>query len=218
MNFIMTAETTLSPKQKALVPIAAFTAVGDLERLNEALRQGLDAGLSVSDCKEVLVQLYAYTGFPRSINALTQLMKLLQARKDAGVTDAPGREPNPVVQGAALLEIGTANQTKLSGAPVTGALFEFAPAVDLFLKTHLFGDIFARDNLDWQSRELATVAALATLPGVAPQLQAHIRISMNVGISAAQLQQVVEVLAAHAGPDAGHRAQAALDAQLSTRL
>ena len=28
----------------------------------------------------------------------------------------------------------------------------------------LFGDIFERDNLDWQSRELATVSMLAALP------------------------------------------------------
>ena len=80
------------------------------------------------------------------------------------------------------------NQTKLSGAPVKGALFEFAPAIDEYLKTHLFGDIFARDNLDWQSREIATVAALAAMPGVESQLQAHIRIGMNVGLSAAQLR------------------------------
>jgi 4-carboxymuconolactone decarboxylase len=35
------------------------------------------------------------------------------------------------------------------------------------LMTHLFGDIFARENFDWKSRELATVAALAALHGPA---------------------------------------------------
>ena len=55
----------------------------------------------------------------------------------------------------------TANQTKLSGGPVEGPLFDFAPTANEYLRTHLFGDIFERDNLDWQSRELATVAALA---------------------------------------------------------
>jgi 4-carboxymuconolactone decarboxylase len=29
----------------------------------------------------------------------------------------------------------------------------------------LFGDIFERENLDWQSRELATVGMLSALPG-----------------------------------------------------
>nr|WP_207215904.1 carboxymuconolactone decarboxylase family protein [Pseudolysobacter antarcticus] len=214
----MTTETTLSAKQQAIVPIAAHVAIGDLARLNIALGRGLDVGLSISDCKEILVQMYAYAGFPRSINALTELMKLLQTRKQDGIVDAPGLDSCPVPQGAALLDAGTANQTKLSGAPVKGPLFEFAPAIDLYLKTHLFGDIFARDNLDWQSRELATVAALAAMPGVEPQLQAHMRISMNVGVSAAQLRQLIQVLAERVSADAGQRAQAALDAQLSSGL
>lgn len=211
----MTTEATLSVKHQAIVPIAAYTASGDLPRLNIALGKGLDAGLSISDCKEILVQMYAYAGFPRSINALTELMKLLQTRKQLGMVDALGNESGPVPQGAALLEAGTANQTTLAGAPVRGPLFEFAPVIDLYLKTHLFGDIFARDNLDWQSRELATVAALATMPGVDPQLQAHMRISMNVGVSGAQLRQLTQVLAERVSPDASQRAQAALQAQLS---
>jgi 4-carboxymuconolactone decarboxylase len=106
---------------------------------------------------------------------------------DAQAARHPGRagpraRPCPIPKGDALLAAGTANQTKLSGGPVQGPLFDFAPAIDEYLKTHLFGDIFERDNLDWQSRELATVGMLAALPGVESQLQAHIRISMNVGL------------------------------------
>jgi hypothetical protein len=40
-----------------------------LSRLNAALNQGGDAGMPISDNKEILVQLYAYAGFPRSVNA-----------------------------------------------------------------------------------------------------------------------------------------------------
>jgi alkylhydroperoxidase/carboxymuconolactone decarboxylase family protein YurZ len=211
---IETAEPTLLPRQQAIVPIAAYAAIGDMPRLNAALSRGLDAGLTVSDCKEILVQMYAYAGFPRSLNALTELMRVLQTRKDQGIEDAPGRDPGPVPEGAALLAAGTANQTLLAGAPVKGALFDFAPAIDQYLKTHLFGDIFARDNLDWKDRELATVAALAAMTGVESQLQAHMRLSMNVGITAQQLRQVVQVIADSVGTDASQRAQAALQAHL----
>lgn len=211
---IETAETTLLPRQQAIVPIAAHAAIGDMPRLNAALIRGLDAGLTVSDCKEILVQMYAYAGFPRSLNALAELMRVLQTRKDQGIEDAPGRDPGPVPEGAALLAAGTANQTQLAGVPVKGALFHFAPAIDQYLKTHLFGDIFARDNLDWKDRELATVAALAAMSGVEPQLQAHMRLSMNVGVSAQQLRQVVQVLADTVSADTSQRAQAALQAHL----
>ena len=190
-------------------------AVGDMPRLNAALNQGLDAGLTVSDAKEILVQLYAYAGFPRSLNALGELMKVVDARKQRGIQDAPGRDPSPVPTGKELLAVGTANQTKLSGAPVRGPLFEFAPAIDEYLKTHLFGDIFARDNLDWQSRELATVGALAAMPGVESQLQSHIRISMNVGLTAAQLRSVADGLAQQGHAEGAARTRAALDKHLA---
>lgn len=209
----MNSSPTLTQKQQSIAPIAATMAIGDLSGLNAALNQGLDAGLTISDAKEILVQLYAYTGFPRSLNALAELMKVLDARKQRGLQDPAGRDPGPVPTGKELLAVGTANQTKLSGAPVKGPLFEFAPAIDEYLKTHLFGDIFARDNLDWQSRELATVGALGAMAGVESQLQAHIRISMNVGLSAAQLRSLSDVLAQHGLAGAGARVRAAVEKQ-----
>lgn len=209
----MAAEQTLSAKRQAIPPIAAFAATGDMAGLDTALNQGLDAGLTVSEVKEVLVQLYAYAGFPRSLNALGELMKVLKEREQRGVHDAPGREPGHAIPtGEALLAAGTANQTKLSGAPVNGPLFDFAPVINQFLQTHLFGDIFERDNLDWQSRELATVGALAALPGLESQLVAHIRISVNVGLTPSQLQQqVAEVLAGRGDAGAAKRVREALD-------
>ena len=212
---VAAAGQSLSQKQQAIPPIAAATAVGDMPRLNQALNQGLDAGLTLSETKEVLVQMYAYTGFPRSLNALGELMKVVDARKQRGLQDAQGREPGPVPKGQELLDLGTVNQTKLTGAPVRGPLFEFAPVIDEYLKSHLFGAMFARNNLDWQSRELATVGALSALPGVESQLQSHIGFSMNVGLTAAQLRQVADVLAEGGHPDPARRTRAALERHLA---
>ncbi len=60
----------LNAKQEKIVTIAAFTANGDLDKLKAALNEGLDAGLTVNETKEVLVQMYAYAGFPRSLNGI----------------------------------------------------------------------------------------------------------------------------------------------------
>lgn len=212
------ASETLTARQQAIVPIGAFAAAGDIAKLNTALNQGLDAGLTVSDTKEILVQLYAYAGFPRSLNALGELMKVLEARKQRGIQDAPGHLPSRAIpKGDALLAAGTANQTKLAGTPVKGPLFDFAPAIDEYLKAHLFGDIFERDNLDWQSRELATVGMLSALPGAESQLQSHMNISMNVGLTASQLRQLAQVLADRVDAEHAWRAREALDRQLATR-
>jgi alkylhydroperoxidase/carboxymuconolactone decarboxylase family protein YurZ len=208
---------TLSVRQQALVTIAAFGAAGDLTRLGAALNHGLDDGLTVNEAKEVLLQLYAYAGFPRSLNALGELMKVVNARKQRGLQDAYGQTPSRAIpKGDALLAAGTANQTKLVGSPVRGALFEFAPGADEFLKTHLFGDIFERNNLDWQSRELSTVGMLSVLQGADSQLQSHIGFSMNVGITASQLRQLVQVLADRVDAEAARRTKEALSAHLAT--
>ena len=152
-----------------------------------------------------------------SLNALGELMKVLEARKQRGIQDAPGREPSrPIPKGDALLAAGTANQTKLSGSPVEGPLFDFAPTANEYLRAHLFGDIFERDNLDWQSRELATVGMLAALTGAESQLQAHMHISMNVGITPGQLRQLTRVLTERVDADTARRAGEALDRHLAT--
>lgn len=206
---------TLTARQQAIPLIAAAMATSDMPRLNAALNRGLDAGLTVSEAREILVQLYAYTGFPRSINALGELLKVVEARKVRGIKDAPGREPSRAIPtGDALLAVGTANQTMISGAPVKGPVMEFAPVINQYLQAHLFGDIFERDNLDWQSRELATVGALAATPGVEAQLRSHLAASLRVGLTTAQLRQLIQLLAEGGDADAAKRAREALDRNL----
>ncbi|OSN20266.1 hypothetical protein BV360_01779 [Pseudomonas syringae pv. actinidiae] len=45
---------SLSTRQQAIPLIAAFMATSDMPSLNAALNQGLDAGLSVSEAREIL--------------------------------------------------------------------------------------------------------------------------------------------------------------------
>lgn len=210
------ASDSLSVRQQAIIPVAAFAAAGDISGLNSALNEGLDAGMTISDAREVLVQLYAYAGFPRSLNALGELMKVVEQRKQQGISDAPGSEPSKAApKGDALLEAGTANQTELVGATVAGPLFDFAPVANEYLRTHLFGDIFERDNLDWQSRELATVAMLSSISGAQSQLKSHIAMSMNTGVTEAQLRQLIDVLASKVGDAQSEATQTALEQHLS---
>jgi len=201
----------LTAPQKQTAAIAASAATGDIPALNDALRQGLDAGLTISDCREILVQLYAYTGFPRSLNALAELIKVVDARREQGIKDAEGNSPGRLPKPEEMLAAGTQNQETLTGGPVKGALFDFAPAIDYYLKVHLFGDIFSRDNLDWKSRELATVGVLAAMTGVEPQLKAHVNISRNVGLTDAHLAELVPLFESRGEQNTAQRLQRALE-------
>jgi 4-carboxymuconolactone decarboxylase len=204
----------LAAKEKHMAVISAFTANGDLQKLKAALGEGLDAGLMVNEIKEILVQMYAYVGFPRSLNGLATFMQLLEERQKEGIQDQMGKEASPLPAGKSILELGTENQTRLVGRPVAGKLFDFSPAIDRFLKAHLFGGIFARDILDWRTREITTIAALASIKGVNPQLAAHYGIGMHNGLSEAQLRDLVAAIRAKVGKPEADNAAEVLDSFL----
>ncbi|MCE7067378.1 carboxymuconolactone decarboxylase family protein [Dyadobacter sp. CY326] len=190
----------LSPQQQSISIISALTAAGDIENLSTQLNAGLDAGLTIEETKEILVQLYAYCGFPRSLNAITTLMNVVEKRKASGINDKQGKSANPnnnpsdkYDQGRKVLEILTKTpQTK--PAPGFG---EFAPRIDAFLKEHLFADIFESDVLSFQQREIVTISALTAMQGVVSQLQAHVKMGMNTGITENQLAAIADLIEKH---------------------
>ena len=210
-----TAKATLSlealtQKQQRIIPIAAFTANGDQSSLKAALNEGLDAGLTVNEIKEAQIHLYAYAGFPRALNGLATFMAVVDERKDRGMKDETGKEATALPTGKTSIELGKEVQTELVGRPVSGPLFDFVPAMNTFLQGHLFGDLFGRGILDYQSRELATVSALASIDGVDSQLKSHIGIAINVGLTEAQLMEVASVLDTVVGKKEGQAAKRAI--------
>lgn len=213
-------DNTLNPEQQAIVAISSFTANGDLEKLKRALNQGLDAGLTVNEIKEILVQLYAYAGFPRSLNGINTFMAVMDERAAKSIKDREGREASPMPANWNRDEYGAKMRAKLAGRPgipPPSGYQLFAPVIDTFLKEHLFADIFARDNLDHQSRELATIAALASIPGLGGQLQFHINAAMNTGFNEEEMKDFVSVLNKSVGANEAQTANAALARVLASR-
>lgn len=200
-------ENVLNLRQQNIVAIACLEAKGDLENLSGAIHSGLDEGLTVSEIKEALSHLYAYTGFPRSLNALGVLQQVLAERKAKGITDKEGKEADTLPEDFDALKEGTAIQTKLSGAAFD---YTFAPATDYYLKAHLFGDIFARNNLTFSERELVTVSALSGIKGVEPQLKSHVRGAKNMGLTDAEIHSIPGVLLQKVGETEAYRAKKAI--------
>jgi len=210
----------LSPIQQSIVTISAFTANGDLEKLKTSLNEGLDAGLTVNEIKEILVQMYAYCGFPRSLNGISTFMAVMDERQKKGLKDEMGKEASPLPAGMNKDEYGAKVRAKLSGRdviPPPSGYQLFAPIIDTFLKEHLFADIFARDILDYQSRELATISALASMTGTAGQLQFHLGAAMNVGLTETQIKDFISVLKSKVGKKEADIANEVLSKVLSSR-
>jgi alkylhydroperoxidase/carboxymuconolactone decarboxylase family protein YurZ len=193
----MNNNQTLNAKEQSIVTISAFTAKGDLEQLRKALNKGLDAGLTVNEIKEVLVQMYAYCGFPRSLNGINTFMTVLEERKKKGIKDTEGKTATPVDEAGDKYERGRKTLETLTGQtqskPAKG-FGEFSPQIDRFLKEHLFADIFDSDVLNYQQRELATISALAAMPGVEQQLGSHLSMGMNTGLTESGLKQAFDLI------------------------
>ena len=191
----MMNDSKLTTRQINLATCAALEAQGDMERLDKALRKALDEGVTVNELKEAFSQLYAYTGFPRSLNALNLLKTVLEERKSSGIDDNEGKPwQRPALWDNAeeALLRGTEVQTRLCGGVPYN--FEFSPQNDHYLKAHLFGDIFASDQLSESDREIVTVAALSAMKGVERQLASHKRGAVMMGNTAEQVEQLCHYL------------------------
>ena len=216
-----TINNNLSAKEKSIITISSFTAKGDLLKLKTELNTGLESGLTINEIKEVLVHVYAYCGFPRSIRGLQTFMEVLNERKAKGITDNAGKEASPIQQDTSKYQRGKKILGELTKMPQPDKLSgysAFAPVIDTFLKEHLFADIFERDVLTFAQRELITISVIATIGNADPMLQSHLGISLKVGITSAQLQEFVIILKSTAGKKESKAAQAILDSVLKGRV
>ena len=190
----------LDARERSIVSIASLTAVGDMENLKTELHTGLDNGLTINEIKEMLTQLYAYCGFPRSLNATSVFMAVVQERKERGIKDVEGKPIIPAnnvsdkyEQGRKVLETLTKTPQPKPGK----GYGEFVPRTDAFLKEHLFADIFASDVLSFKQRELVTISALAAMHGAEQQLRSHIGMGRNTGITDEQLSETADLIEKH---------------------
>ncbi|MDK2843151.1 MAG: 4-carboxymuconolactone decarboxylase [Anaerophaga sp.] len=210
----------LSQKEKSIIAIASTTGMGHLSDLKMQLHEGLDAGLTINEIKEVMVHLYAYCGFPRSIRGLQTFMEVVEERKAKGIEDELGPPASPINDKRSKYERGRDNLEKLTGVPQTGTqkgYAAFAPVIEVFLKEHLFADIFDRDVLTFAERELVTISVLSSIGGVEPMLYSHLTICLNLGLTPGQLNEFVEIIKATAGDKAAKNAQTVLNEVLKNK-
>ena len=86
-----------------------------------------------------------------------------------------------------------------TGEKVISALADIAPDFARYIIEFSFGDIYSRPGLDLRAREIATLAALTALGNATPQLKVHVEASLNVGLSRAEIVEVIMQMAVYAG-------------------
>ena len=86
-----------------------------------------------------------------------------------------------------------------AGERVVSALADIAPDFARYLFEFPFGDIYSRPGLDLRARETATIAALTAMGNATPQLKVHIEAGLNVGLSRAEITEIIMQMAVYAG-------------------
>jgi 4-carboxymuconolactone decarboxylase len=187
----------MTKEHEAIIRISSESAVGDLDKLRMELHKGLDAGLSINKAKEALIHLHAYAGFPRSIRGLQTLMAVVEQRQNKGIKDIAGDEASPIKNDKTKSERGKAILQQLTGIQendIKTGYAAFAPTIEVFLKEHLFADLFERDVLTYLERELVTISVIASIGRAEPMLRSHLNICLNLGCSTVFLHQFVQII------------------------
>ena len=208
------AEQVMDTKRQHIAEIAALTGRGDLAGLESALVAGLDDGMTVNELKEVMVNAYAYCGFPRALRGLQTLVAVLDGRKAAGAEVNWGREASPITDTRPKYERGRDILAEISGVPADAPKADYAvlaPEIEVFLKEHLFADLFERDVLTYAEREIATVAILAAIGGVEPMMKGHMGIALNVGVTPDELRGLLALVERRIGRSEADAGRMVLD-------
>lgn len=215
------AEQAMDSKRQHITEVAALTGKGDLDKLKTVLIDGLNDGMAVSELKEVMVHAYAYCGFPRALRGLQTLVAVLDERKAKGIEDDWGRKASPITDTRSKYERGRDILVEISGIPADAPKADYAilaPEIEVFLKEHLFADLFERDVLTYAERELTTVAVIASLgKGVEPMLKGHMGIALNVGITPDELRSVLAIVEKNIGRDKADGGRLALNEVLQSK-
>ena len=215
------AEQAMDSKRQHITEVAALTGKGDLDKLKTVLIDGLNDGMAVSELKEVMVHAYAYCGFPRALRGLQTLVAVLDERKAKGIEDDWGRKASPITDTRSKYERGRDILVEISGIPADAPKADYAilaPEIEVFLKEHLFADLFERDVLTYAERELTTVAVIASLgKGVEPMLKGHMGIALNVGITPDELRSVLAIVEKNIGRGEADGGRLALNEVLQSK-
>lgn len=86
-----------------------------------------------------------------------------------------------------------------AGEKVIKSLADIAPDFARYLIEFPFGDIYSRPQLDLRAREIATIAALAAMGNATPQLKVHLEAGLNVGLTRAEIVEILMQISVYAG-------------------
>jgi len=210
----------LDLKSKEIAVVAALSAMGNaMPQLRVHINGALNTGSSISEVKEVILQMSVYSGFPSSINAMNALREVLEERKSHGIEDEYGEEPTDT-SSVDRLQLGARELSSLDSLQLgrlEANFDDFSLSLVRFILEFAYGDVFSRDNLSKRHRQIATISALTALGTAQAQLKFHINAGLNIGISEDEIKEIMLLMSIYAGFPAAINGTNALKELMSER-
>lgn len=168
-------------KQRELITCVCLATMQTLPQLEAHAGAALNVGVSPLELREAMYQCAPFVGFPRVLNAVERINRVLTSRGIALPLDKQGQvdEEERHAEGAKI-------QMPLYGDEIRQDMRSLpagmGDAVSDFLTEVCFGDFYTRGALDVPTRELLSLCVLATL-GATPQLEAHVAGCIKAGLT-----------------------------------
>jgi 4-carboxymuconolactone decarboxylase len=169
----------LDNKQRELITLVVLATNQTLPQLKAHAHAALNVGLTPVEIKEAIYQCAPYLGFPKTLNAITEVNEVFKARNIALPLESRRQ-----VEEDNRFDKGLAVQVEIFG-DIIAKMRESAPSnqkhIQDYLSAFCFGDFYTRGGLDLKTRELLTLCIVSSLGGCESQVKAHVRGNLNVG-------------------------------------
>ena len=215
----------LTEKQKHLSAISMLSSVGNrTDALRAHLTAALRSGVSKDEIIEVLMQMSVYAGFPASLNGFFVANNLFKdfdppkpAEKSTSVARADHSESRTQRTKRGLKTLAKTSQS--SGNAVIKSFNDIAPDIGHMILQHAYGDIFQRPGIDFTTRELTAVAAMAAVGSKTAEvpLRVHANAALNAGATRGEILETLYNLLPYCGYPAIQQAVAIVTEEFKKR-
>jgi len=188
----------LDLRHRELIAISALLAAGSVQsHVKRHMSDFLSVGGRPQELVELLYVAMVTIGFPVPINAISIVRQVFKDRglsfvpTAAATDDGTDRYQRGL---AALAALGVSRPERM-----TGPIADVAPELARWSVEFMYGEILSRDGLDAKSRQIAIVAMLATAGNRPDALRFHVDAGLKVGLSAAEIGEILLQLTLYAG-------------------
>ncbi len=168
---------------RCLARVSGALATRDPRRIRQEIEIAA-AACEVDELEEILLQSYLFLGYPAALGGLA-IWRELSGRDASLSQDEPGNDWSK--RGEALCRRVYGTQYEALRKNVAA----LHPSLDRWMVTEGYGRVLGRPGVPFEVREMSIVALLAVLDAPA-QLYSHLRGALAVGVTAAELDEVLQ--------------------------